>query len=56
METDNIRITQPETDLDDICQRHSLEEDDDDIEADQDEEDNQELSSPELEERAIPIR
>ena len=30
METDNIRITQPETDLDDICQRHSLEKDDDD--------------------------
>lgn len=54
VETDNIKITEPVTDLEDICEReNSLEEDIDDIaEDDQD----QELSSPELEERAIPIR
>ena len=54
VETDNIKITEPVTDLRDICKRgNSLEEDIDDIaEDDQD----QELSSPELEERAIPIR
>ena len=52
VETDNIRITEPLTNLEDICVlENSLKEDDDDS-AD----DDQELSSPELEERAIPIR
>ena len=52
VETDNIRITEPLTNLEDICVlENSLKEDNDDS-AD----DDQELSSPELEERAIPIR
>ena len=52
VETDNIGITEPLTNLEDICLlENSLKEDNDDS-AD----DDQELSSPELEERAIPIR
>ena len=52
VEADNIRITEPLTNLEDIyVLENSLKEDDDDG-AD----DDQELSSPELEERAIPIR
>ena len=54
VETDNIRITEPVTDLEDTCDRgNSLEEGNDDI---TDDDQDQELSSPELDERAIPIR
>ena len=60
MATDiNIRVTEPDADLMKLFPGESFEEDGDDIEEDDEnavDQNDQDMSSPELEERVIPIR
>ena len=55
----NIRVTEPDADLMKLFPGESFEEDGDDIEEDDEnavDQNGQDMSSPELEERVIPIR
>ena len=60
MATDiNIRVTEPDADFMELFPGESFEEDGDDIEEDDEnavDQNDQDMSSPELEERVIPIR